>query len=79
MSSAIILLFIIFIMWQLLVKGWLWKITIGIFGWAGMYWALSYYIPGSSNQCLTIAGASVSWAATLPSIVLFMSMLYTKE
>ena len=79
MSFAIIFLIIIFIMWKLLVKGWLWKLTLGIFGWLGMYWALNYYIPSSRSECLVLAGSSMSWSVVLPSIVLFMSMLYTKE
>lgn len=79
MSFAVLLLIIIFIMWQLLVKGWLWKITIGIFGWFGIYWALLHYIPSSRHECLNIAGCSMSWSAAIPSFILIMSMFYTKE
>jgi hypothetical protein len=79
MAFGIFLLVIIFIMWQLLVKGWLWKIMIGIFGWLGMYMVLISCMPGSRHTCLTVLGGNVSWAATLSTIVLIMAMLHTKE
>lgn len=79
MAFGFLLLTIIFILWQLLVEGWLWKLILGIFGWLGLHWALISYIPSSQNVCLTIFDSTFSWAVVLPSIVLFMSMLYTKE
>lgn len=79
MELGIVLLVVLALLWQLFVKGWLWKITLGIFGWLGMYWALIYYIPSTKNVCLTISGSSFSWAGVIPTIVLIMSMLYTKD
>lgn len=79
MELGIVLLVIIIILWQLFVNGWIWKITLGIFGWLGMYWALSHYFPSSTGVCMTISGTSFSWAGVIPTAVLFMSMFYTND
>jgi hypothetical protein len=78
MFFGILLLGIICVLWLLLIAGWIWKIFLGIGGWIGITYVLSSYLPESKNVCLTISGMSVSWATTIASVVLFMSMLHTK-
>lgn len=75
----LILIALIYFLWNLLVQGMLWKIITGIFGWFGMYWALMAYLPISRNTCLILAGGNFSWAHVVPTIIVLMAMLYTKE
>jgi hypothetical protein len=79
MEFGIILLIIIYLVWVLLIKGLLWKIIIGVFGWFGIYVFLTNYISASTNECLLISNYSVSWAMIIPTLVLLLAASYTKE
>ena len=79
MIFGFFLLAILGIIWFLFIAGWLWKIFLGIGGWIGIDYVLSSYIPESKHTLLTIFGSSVSWAATIASVVLLMAMFHTKE
>ncbi len=75
-TSAIILLVVIYILYVLLVKGLLWKIILGVFGWLGMYWYLSGF---PALQSYPLDNNTFTWATTIPSLIILLAMLYTKE
>jgi hypothetical protein len=79
MGFSIFLLIVIIFLWKLLVEGLLWKIIIGIFGWIGLYTFISQSFHSSKNTCIVFAGSHFSWSIVIPTIILFMAMLYTKE
>jgi hypothetical protein len=62
---------------MLLIKGWLWKIIICIFGWIGLYgylvsnWDLDKISPFKDNF--------MSWAAIIPTIIVMLAMAYTRD
>lgn len=76
---GICLLLGISIVWYLLVEGGLWKIIIGIAGWFGLHIGMQLYFPSSINECLSYKGHSFSWSEVIPTFILLMAMLYTKE
>lgn len=79
MIFGFLLLVVLYFLWILLVKGALWKLMIGFFGWLGMHWALQVYIPESKHVCLIVTGYTFSWSQVIPTIIVLMAMAYTKE
>lgn len=78
MVFGICLLVALYLLWVLLVKGALWKLILGIFGWLGMYWFLHAY-PILQHYPINIYGNTFSWAAIIPSVVVLLAMMHTKE
>lgn len=79
MSFGICLLLGIWILYMLLIKGWLWKLLVGLFGWIGMCVALNVYIPASSHHCLTFINHSFSWSEVIPMAIVILATLYTGD
>jgi hypothetical protein len=79
MTFGLVLLGIIYLLYVLLVKGLLWKIILAIGGWFGIMMGLRIYVPDSTHECMTVSGYSLSWAIVIPSIVVMLAMLYTKD
>jgi len=75
-TLAIALLVGLYIIYLLLIKGWLWKLILGVFGWLGMYWYLSG-IPAC--QSYPFNNDTFTWASVIPTIVILLAMAYTKE
>ena len=75
-TLAIILLVALYLAYVLLIKGLLWKIILGVFGWLGMYWYLSG-IP--SFHAHPFNNDTFTWAAAIPTVVILLAMFYTKE
>ena len=75
-TLAIALLITLYIIYVLLVKGLLWKIILGTFGWLGMYWYLqsiqTFHAHPFNND-------TFSWAVVIPSVIVLLAMSYTKE
>lgn len=77
MLFAIGMLIVIYLLWVLLVKGALWKIILGAFGWFGLYvflsanWQLNQESPFKDNF--------MSWAAIIPTALVLLVMATTKE
>lgn len=78
MIAAIVAIVIMYILYILLIKGLLWKIILGIFGWAGMYWFLQS-IYETKTFGIVISDYMLSWSTIIPTIVISLAMLYTKE
>jgi hypothetical protein len=76
MILSIIGLIIIYILYALLVKGLLYKIILGVFGWIGMYWYLSDI---EDFQTYPFNNDTITWAALVPTVILLMAMAHTKE
>lgn len=79
MLYFILIIAIIFFLWNLLTQGLLWKIIIGIFGWIGIYKTLIEYMPQSKEICFIFSNKSFSWAEIIPTFILLMAMMYTKK
>ena len=71
-------LFAVYLLWVLLIKGALWKMALGFFGWLGMYWFLGSYHDMQSCP-LTVSGYTFSWAAIVPTVVVLLALAHTKE
>lgn len=77
MEFGIAMLVVIYLLWVLLVKGALWKIILGAFGWFGIYiflttqWHLDQESPFKDN--------AVSWAVIIPTIIVLLAMASTKD
>jgi hypothetical protein len=75
---SIAVLVIIYILYELLVKGLLWKIIFVVSGWAALY----VYLKGifEFQSCpLTISDYTFSWAFIAPTILVMLVLAYTKE
>ena len=75
-TLAIILIVIIYFLYVLLVKGLLWKIILGIFGWLGMYWYLNTF---EAFHEFPFNNDTISWAVAIPTIIVLLAMAYTKS
>jgi hypothetical protein len=77
MVLGICLLIVIYILYVLLIKGLLWKIILGAFGWFGMYW---YLKDMDGWKELVFRGSDTwTWAMVAPTVLLLLAMAYTKE
>ena len=79
MLFGIALLVVIYILYVLLVKGLLWKLILAAAGWFGLFIGLRIYLPESKNVCLILSGHSFSWAVVIPTAVILLAMLCTKD
>lgn len=76
MEFGIAMLVVIYLLWVLLVKGALWKLILGAFGWFGIYiflcqWHLDQESPFKDNY--------MSWAAIVPTIIVLLALVTTKD
>jgi len=81
MALGIFLLTVIFALYFLLVKGILWRIAVGILGvfaFMGMKAFLLANIASSKSECLIAAGYSLSWAETIPVVILILAACLPK-
>lgn len=70
-------LLFIYMMYKLLVDGWLYKSILFVFGWLGIY--LFLVTQGATGTALTLGDSTpVSWAALVPTIICFLCLLATK-
>ncbi len=76
MVFGICLLVAIYILYVLLVKGVLWKLILGGFGWVGMYWFLQQF-PACQVCPLNISGITFSWASIVPTILVVLVLAHT--
>lgn len=68
---------ILFILYLLFVKGFLWKLIIAIFGWIGMNSFLESKFYSSKNTFMTILNYSVSWSIFIPTLIIILAMATT--
>lgn len=78
MVFGIGMLIFLYIMYQLLIKGLLWKIIFVIFGW-GAIWFYLKTIPAFQVCPLTISDYTFSWALIVPTVLVMLVFAHTKE
>ena len=79
MALAIVALIFIYVLWKLFVDGWLFKGTLFIFGWFGIYICLRTYVEGATNTAVTLGtNFEVSWAAVIPTVICVLALACTK-
>lgn len=77
-TLGIILLFSVYISWQLFVKGILFRIILFFAGWFGIYYLLQS-VDGCSNPAFTFGtNTTVSWAAAIPTAICVLALLTTR-
>jgi len=74
----IIIGLIILAIYLLFVRGYLWKIIVFIFGWAGLHSFLSSNYEFGNTTFMTILGFNISWAIIIPTIILILAAATTK-
>ncbi len=79
LTIGIILLIIIYILWLLLVKGLLWKLSLAISGWFGIWIFLDRQFEWAHNSGIIISGHLINWAVIIPTIIFIMAIFRTKE
>ncbi len=77
MVFGIAMLVVIYVLWVLLVKGALWKLILGGFGWFGVYMFLS--IQFHLDRESPFKDNSMSWAAIIPTILVILVLASTKD
>lgn len=78
MIFGIALLIVIWIIWLLLVRGYLWKGILFITGWFGIRLLLPAYVPWAAGTTL-IFSHTVSMAAVVATVVCFLALLTTHD
>lgn len=74
--AAAALLFI-YMMYKLLIGGWLFKSILFVFGWIGIY--LFLVSQGATGTAITLGQSNhVSWAALVPTVICCLCLLCTK-
>jgi hypothetical protein len=75
----LIILGILFVLWQLVFNGWLWRIILFSAGWVGIYVLLRAYVPDSIHQAIIISNVHYSWAAVIPTIICLLALATTRN
>jgi hypothetical protein len=78
MTFLLTLLAIIFVLYKLLVDGWLWKTYAFFATWIGTYLLLKLFTVWGSETPMTIGGSPISWAVIIPTIICVMLLATTK-
>lgn len=79
MLIAIVAIVILFIIYQLLVNGYLFKIPLFFGGMFGVYLVLCYYFPSLEEVGFDLGGIELSKAATISSIIGVLALATTKS
>lgn len=79
MIIGILTLAILYAIYLLLIRGWLWKLILLVMGWVGIDYVLLNYVSGSHNTAIVFSGYSISWAAAIASGVCLMALLTTES
>lgn len=77
MIFGIAIIFVIYLLWVLLVKGALWKLILFFAGGFGIYVGLKQYIP-ESNHTVVIFDCPISWAAVIAIGLCILTLLTTE-
>lgn len=78
MLLPIVALIIIFFAYQLLIKGWLYKLIAAIiFPIATRFW-LWHQFPATQAVCITISGIGISYAVVIPTVLLILALMTIK-
>lgn len=79
MIFGLAMLAIIYVLWILLVKGFLWKSILAIGGWFGIWGFLNHSYEWASNSGISAFDIMISWSIIIPTFILLMAMAYTRE
>lgn len=79
MIIVVVLLLIVYFIYKLLTNSLTYKWLFGIFGWFGMYWALTKYIPNSNIYGIIINSYCITWAAIIPSMLVILALIITRD
>ena len=74
----IALLFVLYLLWLLLVKGIIWKACLFFGGWIGIYCVLMAKFPGAAHTAITVAGSNYSWAVVIPTAICILALAHTR-
>lgn len=77
-TFAAVLLVALYIMYLLLVKGWLFKLILFAAGWFGVYIWLKIYVEGATHTAVTFSGHDFSWAAVIPTVICVLCLACSK-
>lgn len=77
MVFGICLLIAIYLLYVLLIRGALFKMILGLFGWLGMYW----YLKDSQGfrEQVFVGNDTITWAMMAPTLLVVFVLLCTKE
>jgi len=76
---GIILLIFLWIIFELFLRGWLFKIIVGGFAWFGMFLFLGMNYPETSHQGATIGDTLIPWCWIIPSVVILLAAGFSRE
>jgi hypothetical protein len=74
-------IFVVFLLYQLFINGWLFKIILFFAGWFGLHIWISQYIEGGNNVAVSLGSNGdipISWAVLLPTLICALALLCTK-
>lgn len=72
------ILFFLGIIYFFLVKGWLWKILILIFGFIGIKEFMESSFESTKNIGMTVSDSTFSWAVMIAGGIAFLALICTK-
>lgn len=75
---GLLLLLGIYILWELLVDGWLYKIILFFAGWIGLFVLMRTYMEGSTKIAVVINNTGFTWSAVVPTVICFLALLTTR-
>jgi hypothetical protein len=74
----IALLFALYLIWLLLVKGIIWKALLFFGGWVGIYCVLMAKFPVTAHTAIIIADSNFSWATVVPTVICILALAHTR-
>lgn len=79
MFAAIFVIFILYILYKLLIGGWLYKGILGIFGWLAIFVILHANFIATRHSALMVGNYHISWSILIPTIILVLAMVTSND
>ena len=77
MIFVLCVLLTLYVLYELLAHGTIWKTLVLVAAWFGIYFALSHNILSSNHIMMTIVGYTFSWAEVTATFIVFLCMAVT--
>jgi len=78
MIYGLILLLICWLLYLLLIKGYLYKLILLVFGWIGIFLILGIYFPITKSTGIIAFETMMEWRAVIPTIIVLLALVSTK-
>lgn len=79
MEFAVGLGILLFVIWILFIRGFLWRLIIGVVAFLAMHEWFSNHVVSTNATFMTILGTNITWATIIPAVIILLAMMTTNK